>query len=130
MKIRVYYEDTDCGGVVYHSNYLNYMERARTEYLRERGIHLQEYHTRGIVFAVTEARLRFRFPARYDDLLEVTTKLTELTTYRTIFENAIYNQEGTLCCTAEIRLVAVNSRTMKVTRVADSYYRALKEKPE
>lgn len=130
MNIRVYYEDTDCGGVVYHSNYLKYMERARTEYLRERGIHLQDYHCEGIVFAVTEAKLSFRFPARYDDLLKVKTKLTELTTYRTIFENTIYNQEGRLCCKGEIRLVAVNSRTMKVTRVADSYYGALKEELE
>ncbi|ERP39120.1 YbgC/FadM family acyl-CoA thioesterase [Chitinivibrio alkaliphilus] len=125
MNIRVYYEDTDCGGVVYHANYLRYMERARTEFLRERGIHLDTYHHKNIVFAVTELQIKYRFPARYNDLLRVETDLTELTTYRTGFKNRIYTHEDTLCCSAHLKLVAVNSATMKVTRVDDHYYDTL-----
>ncbi|MGM0444645.1 MAG: YbgC/FadM family acyl-CoA thioesterase [Fibrobacterota bacterium] len=127
MKIRIYYEDTDCGGVVYHSNYLRYMERARTEFLRERNINLQEYHKKGTVFAVTEAHLKYRSPATYDDLLTVSTEVTEVTTYRTVFHNTIRNQEGRLCCTGEIKLVAVNSDTMKVTAADEDYIQLMKQ---
>lgn len=74
MQIRVYYEDTDAAGVVYHSNYLNYCERARTEYLRERGYSVAELATDGVIFPVTRMELDFKSPARHDDLLRVDTK--------------------------------------------------------
>ncbi len=73
MKIRVYYEDTDAAGVVYHSNYLNYMERGRTEYLRERGCSVAELASGGAVFPVVRMEIEFKSPARHDDLLLVTT---------------------------------------------------------
>lgn len=74
MKIRVYYEDTDAAGVVYHSNYLNYMERARTEHLRQQGISVAEMAANGAVFPVVRMEIDFKAPARHDDLLEVTTE--------------------------------------------------------
>lgn len=74
MKIRVYYEDTDAAGVVYHSNYLNYMERARTEYLREHGVSVAELAANGVVFPVVRVEMQFRSPARHDDLLQVTVE--------------------------------------------------------
>lgn len=73
MTIRVYYEDTDAAGVVYHSNYLNYMERARTEYLREQGISVAEMAADGAVFPVVRMEIDFKAPARHDDLLDVST---------------------------------------------------------
>lgn len=73
MQIRVYYEDTDAAGVVYHANYLNYLERARTEYLREQGISVAEMAASGAVFPVVRMEIDFKAPARHDDLLEVTT---------------------------------------------------------
>ncbi len=73
MQIRVYYEDTDAAGVVYHANYLNYLERARTEYLREQGISVAEMAAGGAVFPVVRMEIDFKAPARHDDLLEVTT---------------------------------------------------------
>lgn len=76
--VRVYYEDTDAGGVVYHANYLRYLERARTEWLRSRGVMQSELSgARGLVFAVAAIEIRFLGPARLDDELLVTCELVE-----------------------------------------------------
>jgi acyl-CoA thioester hydrolase len=76
LPIRVYYEDTDAGGVVYHSNYLNFMERARTEWLRDMGFEQDEIvRTDGVLFAVSEVRIGFHKPARFNELLQVTVVL-------------------------------------------------------
>lgn len=79
LPVRVYYEDTDSGGVVYHSNYLNFMERARTEWLRTLGFE-QDILVRsdGVLFAVSTANIRFQKPARFNDLLDVTVTLDRL----------------------------------------------------
>lgn len=72
MRVRVYYEDTDAGGIVYHASYLRWMERARTEWLRTLGEHHGELAARaGVQFVVSEIDIRYRRPARLDDLLEV-----------------------------------------------------------
>ncbi len=77
FTVRVYYEDTDFSGVVYHASYLRFMERARTEYLRELGIHQQSIfdgsHGEAFGFAVRRMEIDFMKPARMDDLLDVTT---------------------------------------------------------
>lgn len=78
LPVRVYYEDTDAGGVVYYANYLRYAERARTEMLRERGIDLAEWMQRGVVFVVRETTLDLRRPARYGELLVIETVIVEL----------------------------------------------------
>ena len=76
--VRVYYENTDAGGVVYHSNYVTFMERARTEFLRSLGVELRalEMEER-VLFAVRSMAIDFRAPARLDDLLEVTVDIKE-----------------------------------------------------
>ncbi len=79
LAIRVYYEDTDFSGVVYHANYLRFMERGRTELLRDLGICQADLYTSGseqpIAFAVTHMTIDFRKPARMDDLVTVETEL-------------------------------------------------------
>lgn len=76
IPVRVYYEDTDAGGVVYHANYVRYLERARTDWLRARGIGQESLRIdRDIVFAITKMDLAFRLPARLDDLLHVSCVL-------------------------------------------------------
>lgn len=77
MKIRIYYEDTDCGGVVYYANYLKYFERARTQYLEERGLSVASLLKQGTQFMVTRAQLEYRSPARYGDTLSIETRVTE-----------------------------------------------------
>ena len=74
MQVRIYYEDTDAAGVVYHANYLKYLERARTEYFRERGLLVAELAAAGHVFPVVHMELDFIAPARHDELLSIKTK--------------------------------------------------------
>ncbi len=93
LPIRVYYEDTDCGGVVYYANYLRYFERGRTEFLRDRGISLTDCHDKGILFVVTKAELEYLSPGRYNDLLLLDTQLTEMSRITMTFRHSI-KREG------------------------------------
>lgn len=127
MNIRVYYEDTDCGGVVYHSNYLNYMERGRTEFLRDHGVNLADYHKEGTVFAVTEVEIKYRHPAVYNDLLTVKTELTELSAYRLEFTTHIYNEAGTLCSKGTAKVVAVSQKTGKLTVIDEAFFNKMRD---
>jgi len=78
LTVRIYYEDTDCGGVVYYANYLRYFERARTEFLRDEGVDLAEVIARGVQFVVAEAAQKYMRSARYNDLLRIETRLVGL----------------------------------------------------
>jgi acyl-CoA thioester hydrolase len=79
LRVRVYYEDTDAGGIVYHATYLRWMERARTEWLRALGAQHAEMAVRdGVQFVVSELDIRYRRPARLDDLVDVDLEVTEL----------------------------------------------------
>lgn len=73
LKIQIYYEDTDCGGVVYYANYLKYFERARTHYLADHGIVVAELLQQGTQFVVTHAEVHYRSPARYGNVLTIET---------------------------------------------------------
>ena len=73
MNVKIYYEDTDCGGVVYYANYLKYFERARTEYLLAHGISVAELQHQGIYFLVTHAEVFYRSAAHYGEILHVDT---------------------------------------------------------
>lgn len=79
LRARVYYEDTDAGGVVYHANYLRFAERGRTEYLRDLGISQSELSdAEGVLFVVRRSVIDFRLPARLDDALEIATRIEEM----------------------------------------------------
>ncbi|MDD2500192.1 MAG: tol-pal system-associated acyl-CoA thioesterase [Geobacter sp.] len=117
MKIRVYYEDTDAAGVVYHSNYLNYMERARTEYLREQGISVAEMAANGAVFPVVRMEIDFKAPARHDDLLEVTTVPVRVGgSSFTLRQQVLRCSDNHLLVQAEVALACV-SPTLKARRI-------------
>jgi len=75
MEFRIYYEDTDAGGVVYHARYLGFFERGRTEFFRDRGFSVQQFHEEGRLFPVVRMEIDFQFPARLDDLVKVETEL-------------------------------------------------------
>jgi len=75
MEIRIYYEDTDCGGVVYYANYLKYFERARTDYLEQRGLSVAQLMKEGTVFMVVHAEINYKSPARYGETLIIETTL-------------------------------------------------------
>lgn len=91
LPIRVYYEDTDAGGIVYHSNYLRFAERGRTEMLRALGSgHTDLVQSEGVAFAVRRCEIDFRWPARLDDLLEVETRIADIGGASIVFEQTIF----------------------------------------
>lgn len=116
MKIRVYYEDTDCGNVVYYANYLKYMERGRTEYLRERGHDLHYFHEKGYIFAISEVNAKYRRSARYNDLLDVETKLVDKSSLTLTFESKVYNQKGELLMAGSAKMVCIDVKTGKACK--------------
>ncbi|MFV2005702.1 MAG: tol-pal system-associated acyl-CoA thioesterase [Gammaproteobacteria bacterium] len=93
--IRVYYEDTDSGGVVYYANYLKFMERARTELLRSIGYQQNQLQQeQGIIFAVHSANIQYKKPARFNDELNVITSITSLGKASIRFKQSIYLQSA------------------------------------
>jgi len=75
LKKKIYYHDTDCGGVVYHASYLNHLEEARTEFLREKGIDVGELARQGTIFPVVHIEVDYKAPAVYGDTIEVVTSI-------------------------------------------------------
>ncbi len=78
FHVKIYYEDTDAGGVVYYGNYLRYLERARTEFLQEHGISVSEFHNKGLFFVVTHVDIHYKRPGRLGETIEVTTEVAEM----------------------------------------------------
>lgn len=89
MEIEIYYEDTDCGGVVYYANYLKYFERARTHYLRARDIAITDLLRDGTQFMVTHAEVHYRSPARYGHVLTIETRVTHRSKATLTFSHTI-----------------------------------------
>jgi acyl-CoA thioester hydrolase len=111
IPIRVYYEDTDAGNVVYYANYLKFMERARTEWLRQMGFEQDELSRRdGILFAVRSARLEFLKPARFNDLLQATVKISRRGKASITFTQEIRREELTLC-EGEVKVACLDAGT-------------------
>lgn len=108
MEVRIYYEDTDAGGVVYHANYLCYMERGRTEFLRERGLSVRAMHDQGIIFPVVAIEAHYRAPARLDDLLVVETQIVELKNSSFVAaQQVIRKEDRKLLVEARVKLACV-----------------------
>ncbi len=93
LRVKVYYEDTDCGGVVYYANYLKYFERARTEFLESRGVNLKNLMTEGIYFVVAEAGLKYIAPGRYGDVLSVETTVDRTGPASIVFRHRVFREE-------------------------------------
>ena len=94
MLIRIYYEDTDCGGIVYYANYLKYFERARTQYLEERGLSVAWLMKEGTVFVVVHAEVDYRSPAHYGDRLRIETVVSDMTAASFTFSHVIRERES------------------------------------
>lgn len=97
FPIRVYYEDTDLAGIVYYANYLKFIERARSELIRERGVdQLALKAETGLVFAVRRVEADYLAPARFDDLLKVRTEIAELSGARLCLRQCVLRQDEVL----------------------------------
>ncbi|MCW5797014.1 MAG: Acyl-CoA thioesterase [Nitrospira sp.] len=117
MEIRIYYEDTDCGGVVYYANYLKYFERARTHYLEERGLSVAGLRDQGTQFMVVHAQLDYRSPARYGDTLVIETTLANVGQASFTFAHVIRERTSErLVVEGYAKLVTVDDR-LKVKRL-------------
>jgi acyl-CoA thioester hydrolase len=127
--IRVYWEDTDAGGIVFYANYLKFFERSRTEWLRAKGISQQHLRdTVGGMFVVSDAQVRFLKSAKLDDELLVTTSLQESgRASMTIYQEARLHNDGesTLLCCATIRASWVDSISLKPGRIPPQILHAL-----
>lgn len=124
--VRIYWEDTDAGGVVYYANYLRYLERARTEWLRAQGVdqsRLAAEH--GVLFMVLAVNVEYKAPARLDDRLLVTCEAAPDGRTTVVFEQGIYKEIGTadaereLLIEATVRVVCLDGRTMRPRRIAE-----------
>lgn len=121
-KTRVYYEDTDAGGVVFYANYLRFLERARTEWLRELGFEQDDLmRDSGIVFAVTHVRMDFIKPAKFNDLLGVSVQVVKLGKASIMVHQEI-SRESELLNQADIKLACVNKDSFTPARIPDALY--------
>ena len=109
LPVRIYWEDTDAGGVVYHARYLAFMERARSEWMRHLG-HGQDgtRQAHGLVFAVRAMTLDFLRPARLDDALDVTVELTDCRRASLVFRQAVL-RDGERLCEATVRVASLDA---------------------
>ena len=127
--VRVYWEDTDAGGIVFYANYLKFFERTRTEWLRSLGIEQQQLKDQtGGMFVVVETNVRYLRPARLDDELIVTAKLVESgRASMTIQQVAMLNNQA--LCEGTIRIGWVNAASMQPARIPQNIIESLRASP-
>jgi len=125
FKVRVYYEDTDAGGIVYYANYLKFFERARTEWLRKLNINQSFFLEQKLGFVVKKVEMDNLASAKLDDELVVMSKIIELKRASLIFEQKILNNEQVICV-AKIRIACVNLQQVKPCIIPESILGALK----
>lgn len=141
--VRVYYEDTDHGGIVYHANYLKFMERCRTEMLRAKGLELDRLSNEfKLIFAVRRVEIDFLSPAKFNDKLLVTAKIVKSSKVRLNFQQSVYRCEpdftpaaffyddklennNTLLCRAEISIVLLSASQLKPKRIPQPLFEEL-----
>jgi 4-hydroxybenzoyl-CoA thioesterase len=112
IPLRVYIEDTDAGGIVYYVNYLKYMERSRTEFLRSLGYHKPAILDGGLLLVVHAAQINYRRSARLDDQLQVTAQIEKLARTYVEFKQQVLRGDEMLC-EGVIRIACVDTNTMK-----------------
>ncbi|PIQ90998.1 MAG: hypothetical protein COV71_01500 [Candidatus Omnitrophica bacterium CG11_big_fil_rev_8_21_14_0_20_41_12] len=108
MKKRIYYHDTDCGGVVYYANYLKFFEEARTEYFASKDAAIKQLSDSGIMFVVARQEVDYKFPAKYGDELDITSNIAATSGVRIEFLHEIYNQDKQIIVKAKTTLVCVD----------------------
>ena len=127
LKIRIYYEDTDGGNVVYYANYLKYCERARTEFLESKGVNMKQLIDDNIFFVVAEASLKYLSPGRYGDILAIETFVDRVGPASISFNHEIRRDTtGELLVQATVKLGCV-SQEMKPLRLRQDIMHAVKD---
>lgn len=124
--VRIYYEDTDAGGVVFYANYLKFFERARTELLRSLGFEqdllIEREH---VLFAVRSVQVDYLSPARFNEQVMVSAEITELKKASLSFHQQI-TRENKLLCTGDVRIACLDAKTMRPKAIPEQLMRAAK----
>jgi len=127
MEFRIYYEDTDAGGVVYHARYIAFCERGRTEFFRARGVSVGELAEQGQIFPVVRLEMDYKAPAVLDDLVRVETEVLEVgRTSFTLGQQVVRSLDGKLLASGKVTLVCVGPG-MKARRLPEALLSALQE---
>ena len=127
MDIRIYYEDTDAAGVVYHASYLRFFERARTEYFRARGLGVAELANAGFIFPVIRMEIDFKAPALHDELVSVITRPEWVGgSSFTVRQQVVRQSDATLLVEALVTLACI-SQEFKARRIPNQIRRVLEE---
>ncbi|MFP1785580.1 tol-pal system-associated acyl-CoA thioesterase [Lonsdalea quercina] len=125
--VRIYYEDTDAGGVVYYARYAAFYERARTEMLREHGVHQQQLMEHRLAFVVRKMTVEYFSPARLDDLLEVQSEIVSLRRASMTFVQRILNPQGEVMSQAEFLIACIDPHQMKPIALPKSFVAEFKQ---
>ncbi|CAM3907558.1 tol-pal system-associated acyl-CoA thioesterase [Rheinheimera salexigens] len=117
FPVRVYYEDTDAGGIVYYANYLKFFERARTEWLRALGVEQDLLLANDVAFVVTQVVMDNYKAAKFNELLTVRSQISTLKRASMVFKQQIQNQAGAVVCSADIKIACVSLQEMKARAI-------------
>ena len=109
MRIRIYYHHTDCGGVVYYANYLNFLEEARTEYFALKNASIKQLADSGTMFVVARQEIDYKAPAFYGDCLNIGAKISGVSAVKIEYDHEVKNQSGQVICLARTTLVCVDN---------------------
>lgn len=126
IPVRIYYEDTDAGGVVYYANYLKFMERCRTEWLSSLGVEQDGWLADGVAFVVRSISVDYHAPARFNDRIQVTCRLAALKRASLVFHQQILNAEGRLLISGQVTIACVNLQQMKPMPIPEPIYGVLR----
>jgi acyl-CoA thioester hydrolase len=119
-NVRVYYEDTDAGGIVYYANYLKFLERARTEWLRQLGTEQDILLERSVGFVVKRVEMDNHAPARFNDLLCIESEIVELKRASLVFKQTVISPNEQCLVSALIKVACVNLSSMKPQAIPDN----------
>lgn len=125
LSVRVYIEDTDAGGIVYYINYLKFMERARTEFMRSLGFDKQVIFESNQMFVVHSSQTRYILPAKLDDELEVSANVLKVRKASILFEQIVRRNDEEIC-RAEIKVACVDKQTLKPSAMPSNMQVVLK----
>ncbi|MEJ6583418.1 MAG: thioesterase family protein [Crocinitomicaceae bacterium] len=123
--LRVRYGETDQMGYCYYGNYAQYFEVGRVEAMREVGMSYKSLEEKGVMLPVSEFKVKYKFPAKYDDLLSIATEIVSLKGARIVFYYTIYNENDQLIAEAETTLVFVSKKTMRPIAPPKEFVEAL-----
>ena len=123
--IRIYYEDTDAGGVVYHTNYIKFMERARTEWLRSLGFEQDELRdNHGVIFAVRSVQVDYSLPAKFNDKLMISSKVIKFGKASITIEQEAKRKDDILC-KGIIKVATLDNKTFRPKAMPEDLYKQM-----